>query len=63
MTKREKKMCEYEGCGKEAKYALYRLYPDFTKKWVNVCDLHDRRVAQESRRLRAGAEATWKEVR
>lgn len=63
MEKRKKIMCEYEGCQKEAQYALYRFYPDFTKKWVNVCDIHDRRVAQEGRRLRAASEVAWKEVR
>ena len=35
--------CEYEGCHLKAKYALYR-FDKTTKKWVNVCDEHDREI-------------------
>ena len=65
MEKREKTMCQYEGCLREAKYALYRLYPNFTKKWINVCVGHEKDVAREAQRLKSASkpDAVWKEVR
>ena len=65
MRKKEKTMCQYEGCLREAKYALYRFYPNFTKKWINVCDRHDKDIAQEAQGLRFASkpDAVWKEVK
>ena len=40
--------CEYDGCTNDAKYALFRLYPNLTKKWGHFCDEHDEMVASNS---------------
>jgi len=48
----DNQICKYEGCDRPARYALYRLYPDFTKKWVNVCSVHDKIVAHNSKELK-----------
>ena len=44
--------CEYEDCGREAHFALYQFKNNFTKKWVNVCDKHDRFIAEANSQLR-----------
>ena len=50
---RVKPRCEFEGCQKEAHFALYWLNEDFTKTWMNLCDFHDKLISQKSQRLRA----------
>ncbi len=37
--------CEYNDCQNEAKFDLYELKENFTKKWIHVCDFHDKLVA------------------
>jgi len=49
----QKMNCDFVGCGLKAKFALYQLLPDFTKRWLNVCDRHDRIIAEENAKLRA----------
>lgn len=41
--------CEY--CNKKAKFALFELHPNGAKRWVHVCDKHDRLIAQQNRQL------------
>lgn len=52
MTK-PKVMCQVEGCHYEAKFNLYRFNRDGTKTWINVCDMHERRIGDANMR-RAG---------
>jgi len=42
--------CKY--CDDEAKFALYELKDDSTKEWVQVCDIHDKDIAHNSRLLK-----------
>ena len=56
--------CEYPGCDEEAQYALFQLFDNFTKKWVQLCDLHDRLIASRSRRLKGyNPNKTFEEVK
>ncbi len=56
--------CEYEGCQQEAKYALYQLNEDFTKRWVQVCDWHDKLISSTNNRIkRDNPDRIFKEVK
>lgn len=46
--------CEYEDCNQEAHFALYQFKKNFTKKWVNVYDEHDKLIASANSQLRRG---------
>ena len=55
-------MCEYEGCDKEAIYALYELR-DITKIWRHYCKRHDELIAQRNAQLKKEyPNANWREV-
>ena len=54
-----KGQCEIGGCQKPAKYALYKLYPDGTKRWLHVCEKHEGEIGQENLN-RAGEHLTEK---
>ena len=44
--------CEYEGCIRDAKFALFRLYQNLTKKWGHYCAEHDEIIALRSYSLK-----------
>ena len=54
MMKEEHKQCEYDGCSRAGPFALYLTYPGGTKHWINVCDQHERVVAQENLKRAGG---------
>ena len=43
--------CEYPNCDKEAEYSLFEYLPNLTKRWLQVCDWHDRIIAQHTRKV------------
>jgi len=49
-----KKLCEVEGCPNLAKYALYKTFPDGTKKWLKVCGQHEEEIGNENMRRAGG---------
>jgi hypothetical protein len=58
-----KRNCDWEGCGRKANFALYQLLPDFTKRWVYICDKHDIKIANENQRLIGlYPDTKWKEI-
>ena len=57
-------ICQYRGCNKEAHYALFQLRDDFTKKWVQVCDKHDKETANHNGELLSlFPDKVWTEVK
>ena len=40
--------CEYRDCQNKVEFALYELRANSTKKWIHVCDFHDKLVAISS---------------
>ena len=57
--------CQYdnEECKNEAEYALYRLYNNGTKVWLNLCDRHDKAVVGENSKLkRLSKTKIWREI-
>ncbi len=44
--------CQYPSCKDMAQYSIYEFYPDFTKRWVHVCDKHDKFLALANGQLR-----------
>ena len=56
--------CEIEGCKLKARFALYELNEDFTKKWVHVCDTHDKWIARTNQELRKQySDKIWREIK
>jgi len=53
----KKKQCEIEGCPNPARYAIYKTFPDGRKRWLHVCDYHDKQIGRENI-LRAGGRYT-----
>ena len=53
VTPHEKRIsCEVNNCKVKAKFALYQFMENFTKKWVNVCDYHDKYIVLSNAKLR-----------
>ena len=53
MRKEEESMrglgkCQIEGCGNGARWGIYKTFPDGSKKFLYVCDGHDKEIAQEN---------------
>ncbi len=42
--------CEVKGCQNEAKYGLFKTYPNGRKVWLHVCPLHEREIGNENLR-------------
>lgn len=40
--------CQVEYCNNPAKFALYKTFPDGTKKWLHVCRLHESEIGREN---------------
>ena len=40
--------CQYRGCRKRAVFAIYKLNPDMTKKWIELCDECEHKVVKEN---------------
>ncbi len=43
--------CEVSGCNRMARYALFQLTTDFTKRWLCVCPVHDNIIAHQNKNL------------
>ena len=43
-----KKLCEIERCQNEAKYALYKTFPNGGKRWLQVCAKHEKQIVWEN---------------
>ena len=54
-----KKLCEVKDCKNPAKFALNKVEGK-KKKWIQVCDQHEREIGEENL-ARAGGPATKKE--
>ena len=53
MTKRKQGKCQVEGCQTPAKYGLFKTYPNGKKRWLYVCELHEKIIGDENM-VRAG---------
>lgn len=40
--------CQVNGCKETAKFALYKTFPNGSKRWLNVCKQHDEEIGQEN---------------
>lgn len=49
--------CSYELCEREAQFEMYRTIPKKKKRWLPVCDRHERFVARENMALAREREA------
>ena len=47
----KREICEFDGCSRNAKYAIYQFRPDGTKVWGYFCDEHENDVFEENQRL------------
>ena len=43
-----KGQCEVNGCTNQARFALYRTDPDGEKKWIHVCQTHEKEIGAEN---------------
>ena len=44
----KKEQCQVEGCQSLTLHALYKTYPDGTKRWLHVCKGHEGRIGDEN---------------
>ena len=40
--------CDIEGCIKEAKYGIYEIKPDSTRRWLKVCKEHEEIIGKSN---------------
>ena len=52
--------CQIEGCGNGAKWGTYKTFLDGSKKWLYVCDGHEREIGDENL---ARADPNWRKVK
>ena len=50
--KKKKDTCEYKDCNQPAKYRVYEFFENGTKKWLHICDLHEKSIFIKSSNLR-----------
>ena len=46
--------CQVDGCGAYTRYGIYKLSLDKSKKWVEVCDEHEKLIGAENIRIQGG---------
>ena len=64
------KQCEVNGCKRPAKWGLYKTFPNGEKRWLRVCDGHEKEIGQKNlqraggrvikSRIKGGINATYK---
>lgn len=42
--------CQVNGCQNPAEYKLFKTYPDGEKKWLHVCEKHEREIGSKNMR-------------
>jgi len=45
-----KRQCEVPNCTNPARYGLNKTFPDGKKRWLNVCEKHDKEIGDENER-------------
>ena len=55
-----KGQCEVNGCTNQARFALYRTDPDGEKKWIHVCQTHEKEIGAENLQRAGGYTAKTK---
>jgi len=45
---RHRGICQIEGCPNLQMYSIYKTFPDGTKKWLRVCQRHDKLIGSEN---------------
>jgi len=43
-----KEQCQISNCNNPVKYALYKTFPNGEKKWLHVCEKHDKEIGHEN---------------
>ena len=49
-----KSLCQNDDCNNIAKYALFKTYPDGSKKWIQVCDSCEQIIGMENLKRAGG---------